>query len=87
MKQENGAPKVIRDKERESYLNRLVYAAGETTGIKYGKKQRKQLEDATCGRTVFYVTVRQIKRTKIAIKPVKHEVISKQFFCNLSFFR
>ena len=72
MKQDNYTPEVIKNREIDSNLKRLVYAAGESKGIKYEKKQRKN--DITCGRTVFYVTVGQIKRTKITIKQDKDKV-------------
>jgi len=60
------APKLIQDKEREIYLNRLVYAATESTKIVYDKKSEEL--DHSGGRDVYYVTVGQIKRTKIVIK-------------------
>ncbi len=80
MKQDNYTSEVIKNRERDSNLKRLVYAAGgetESTGIKYDKKQKNY--DHTCGRTVFYVTVGQIKRTKITIKQDKDKVKTVKF--------
>ena len=65
------APKLIQDMEREVYLNRLVYAATESTEINYDKKSEGL--DHSDGRDVYYVTVGQIKRTKIVIKNTKQD--------------
>ncbi len=73
MKQDIYTPEVIKNREKDSNLKRLVYAAGENMGIEYDKKQKKN--DHTCGRMVFYVTVGQIKRTKITIKQDKDKVM------------
>jgi hypothetical protein len=72
LKQDNHTPEVIKKREKNSNLKRLVYAAGESKEFKYDEKKRKN--DITCGRTVFYVTVGQIKRTKITIKQDKDKV-------------
>jgi hypothetical protein len=76
-----GASEIVEKYELESNTNLLVYAAGRSTGIKYDKKNEGM--DRSGGRTVFYVTVGQMKHTKIILKPISKEketVISAYFW-------
>ncbi len=61
------AQKKFTEYERESNANLLVYAANQSMGT--------DAFDRSAGRSVFYVTVGQMKHTKIAIKPNNDKVI------------
>ncbi len=74
MLHQDEAPDTIKEKERARNFNRLVYAAYQSTGVKYHKNQNEL--DHSGGRPVFYITVGQIKRTKITIKPDGDKVVS-----------
>jgi hypothetical protein len=60
------AQKKFTEYERESNANLLVYASNQSMGT--------DAFDRSAGRSVFYVTVGQMKHTKIAIKPNNDKV-------------
>jgi hypothetical protein len=65
-KQEDGMPRKLEESERALNINLLVYGCSDkSTGI---KPDQDALIDRSSGRTVFYLTVGQMKYWRISIK-------------------
>ncbi len=68
-KQEDGMPPKIEEVERALNMNLLVYGcSGKSTGIKLKHKNQDACIDRSSGRTIFYLTVGQMKYWRISIK-------------------
>ena len=75
---------MVKEYERKSKSNLLVYSAGKSTGM------TNDALDRSSGRSVFYVTVARMKHTKITVKQLipDDKVITTQSrtLCLLSHF-